>query len=65
MIPQEIRAKLNLQPGDDFVVLSSDAGEILLRPVRRRRRKNLVEALRALHGLELVRSDEPIRDVSW
>ena len=63
MIPQEIRAKLNLRPGDDFVVLSSGTGEILLRPIRRCRRKSLVEALEALHGLELVRSDEPIRDV--
>jgi AbrB family looped-hinge helix DNA binding protein len=63
VIPQEIRARLNLQPGDDFVVLTSATGEILLRPIRRRRRKSLVEALQALHGLELVRSDEPIRDV--
>jgi AbrB family looped-hinge helix DNA binding protein len=63
VIPQEIRVKLNLQPGDDFAVLSSGTGEILLRPIRRRRRKSLVEALQALHGLKLVRSDEPIRDV--
>jgi AbrB family looped-hinge helix DNA binding protein len=64
VIPQEVRAKLNLQPGDDFVVLYSSTGEILLRPIRFRRRKSLVKALQALHGLDLIRSDEPIRHVA-
>jgi AbrB family looped-hinge helix DNA binding protein len=62
VIPQEVRAKLNLRPGDDFVVLYSNTGEILLRPIRRRSGKSLVDALQALHGLNLVHSDEPIRD---
>ncbi|MBV8101901.1 MAG: AbrB/MazE/SpoVT family DNA-binding domain-containing protein [Verrucomicrobia bacterium] len=63
VIPQEVRAKLDLRPGDDFIVLYSNTGEILLRPVRRRSSKSLVDALQALHGLALARSDEPIRGV--
>jgi AbrB family looped-hinge helix DNA binding protein len=63
VIPQEIRTKLRLLPGDDFIVLCAATGEILLRPIRRSHRKSLVEALQALHGLKLERSDDQIRDL--
>lgn len=64
VIPRDIRVKLRLRPGDDFIVLSSVDGEILLRPLRRGRRKGLTDALRSLQGLDLKRRDEPVRDVA-
>jgi len=62
VIPSDVRRKLGLKEGDDFVVICSADREILLRPVRHRR-KSLLQALRSLHGLELTRQDEPIRDI--
>jgi AbrB family looped-hinge helix DNA binding protein len=62
VIPRDIRVKLGLTRGSDLIVLCSSGGEILLRPMRRRK-KSLVKSLRALRGLDLHRSDEPIRDV--
>ena len=62
VIPIEIRRKLGLKGGDDFIVLCSADREILLRPVRHRR-KSVLQALLALHGLEFKRQDEPIRDI--
>jgi len=67
VIPQEVRNKLRLRPGDDFIVLYSEPGDILLRPIRRKNRKGLVKGLRALRGLNLeerVSWDESVRDVS-
>jgi len=64
VIPSDLRQELNLRVGDDFIVLSSREGEIVLRPIRRGRRKNLFQALRALQGLELNREDEPLRDLA-
>ncbi len=63
VIPQDIRSKLGLKQGDDFLVLCSSTGEILLRPVKKSG-KSLVKSLRALRGLELHREDEPIRDIA-
>ena len=62
VIPIDVRRKLGLKEGDDFIVLCSSDREILLRPVGHRR-KSLLQALRALHGLEFKRQDEPIRDI--
>jgi AbrB family looped-hinge helix DNA binding protein len=62
VIPKDVRLKLGLREGDDFIVLSSSTGEILLRPLRRRG-KSLIRALRSLRGLELQRHDEPVRDI--
>jgi AbrB family looped-hinge helix DNA binding protein len=62
VIPSEVRTKLGLRQGDDFIVVCSSSGEIHLRPVRRRG-KSLVKALRGLKGLELKRMDEPIRTI--
>ena len=64
VIPRDVRARLGLRAGDDFLVLSSEGEDILLRPVRRKRRGSWVASLRALRGLELKRADEPIRDVA-
>jgi len=64
VIPRDIRLKLGLHSGDDFLVLSSASGEILLRPLRPGARRSLTDALRLFHGLELERADEPIRNVA-
>lgn len=53
VIPQEVRKKLRLRPGDDFIVLSSQTGDILLRPVRNSSGTDWLDALRALKGLEV------------
>ena len=37
VIPQEVRNKLGLRPGDDFIVLYSETGDILLRPIRQKK----------------------------
>jgi len=62
VIPKDVRLKLGLREGDDFIVLSSSTGEILLRPLRRRG-KNLFKMLQSLRGLEFQRQDEPVRDI--
>jgi AbrB family looped-hinge helix DNA binding protein len=67
VIPQEVRNKLRLRPGDDFIVLYSEAGDILLRPVRRKNGRGLIRGLRALRGLKVEERmvwDEPVRDIS-
>jgi AbrB family looped-hinge helix DNA binding protein len=67
VIPQEVRNKLRLRPGDDFIVLYSETGDILLRPIRRRNEGGLIKGLRALGGLKVEERtpwDEPVRDVS-
>ena len=53
MIPQEVRKKLCVRPGDDFIVLYSETGDILLRPIRRKNGRGLIKGLRALRGLTL------------
>ena len=63
VIPSDVRTKLSLRSGDDFLVLTSSTGDILLRPIRRRPRKGLYQALRALKGLELHPSKESIRNI--
>ncbi len=65
VIPSEVRKQLGLRSGDDFIVLTSSTGDVLLRPIRRGgRRKNLLEALRALQGLEIPpRNKELVRPI--
>jgi AbrB family looped-hinge helix DNA binding protein len=54
VIPQRVRAIHNLKAGTDFTVLTRSNGDILLRPVKaRRRHRTLAENLLALSGLEL------------
>ena len=67
VIPQEVRQKLCLHPGDDFLVLtSSQSGDILLRLVRSKPSgTDWLEALRGLKGLEVPeRGKEPGREVT-
>jgi AbrB family looped-hinge helix DNA binding protein len=67
VIPQEVRNKLRLRPGDDFIVLYSETGDILLRPIRRKSYKGLIKGLRALCELKLEERtswDEPVREIS-
>ena len=63
VIPSKVRKQIGLREGDDLIVLCSATGDILLRPVRRGRKKGLFQALRALQGLELNPSREPIRKI--
>jgi AbrB family looped-hinge helix DNA binding protein len=63
VIPCEVRKELGLKPGTDFIVLTDADGCINLRPIRRNCRKNWLEALRAMQGLEIERHDESIRSV--
>jgi AbrB family looped-hinge helix DNA binding protein len=64
VIPSEVRKQLALREGDDFIVLTSGDGDIMLRPIHRGRRKNLFEALRALKGLEIPpRNKEVVRPI--
>ena len=54
-------------PGDDFIVLYSEAGDILLRPIRTKNRSGLIKGLRTLRGLKLeerVSWEQPVRDIS-
>jgi AbrB family looped-hinge helix DNA binding protein len=67
VIPQEVRNKLRLRPGDDFIVLCSETGDILLRPIRRKNYKGLIKGLRVLRGLKLEERTswgEPVREIS-
>jgi AbrB family looped-hinge helix DNA binding protein len=65
VIPQEVRNKLRLRPGDDFVVLWSVSGDILLRPVRNSTDQDWLDALGGLKGLEVpARSKELGRKVA-
>jgi len=63
VIPSDIRRKLGLKQGHDFIVLCSSTGEILLRPVRQSG-KSWVKVLRDMRGLELKRMDEPGRSIT-
>ena len=53
VIPNEVRKQHGYRTGDDFMVLSAENGDILLRPVRRGTKKGFFDALRALRGLEV------------
>jgi AbrB family looped-hinge helix DNA binding protein len=64
VIPQEVRNKLRLHPGDDFIVLWSQTGDILLRPVRNSSDQDWLDALGGLKGLAVpTRSKELGRKV--
>ena len=54
VIPQRVRANQNLKAGTDFNVITRSNGDILLRPVKtRRRHPTLADNLLALSGLKL------------
>jgi len=65
VIPQAVRSKLRLHPGDDFIVLWSQTGDILLRPVRNSSNQDWLDALGCLKGLAVpTRSKELGRKVT-
>ena len=67
VIPQEVRNRLRLRPGDDFIVLYSETGDILLRPIRRKNGRGMIKGLRALRGLKLEERTpwhESVRSIS-
>jgi bifunctional DNA-binding transcriptional regulator/antitoxin component of YhaV-PrlF toxin-antitoxin module len=58
-LPKEAFEAGRLTAGERFDVKVSEAGDILLRRIRRRK-KSLTEHLRGLEGLEIIRNREPI-----
>ena len=64
VIPQQVRASQHLKPGTDFTVITRSNGDILLRPVKtRRRHETLADNLLALSGLKLNPERAPARDI--
>jgi AbrB family looped-hinge helix DNA binding protein len=63
VIPSDVRKQLGLREGDDFIVLTSPDGDILLKPIRHSQGKGLFQALRALQGLKLKPNKELLRPI--
>jgi len=64
VIPQRVRAKHKLKAGADFTVITRSNGDILLRPVKpRRRHRTLADNLLALSGLEVETERSAARDL--
>jgi len=57
LIPKAVRQKEKLEAGDDFIVLTTINGDILLRRARRPR-KSIVAHMRRLTGLKIERNAE-------
>ena len=65
VIPHAVRARYKLKAGTDFTVITRSNGEIILRPVKARRRyASLAENLLALSGVNLKPERAPARDIS-
>jgi len=64
VIPQTLRQRHGIEPGDDFVIFELSNGDILLRRMRKPKRP-LIWHLRQLRGLELRRNREQVREVIW
>jgi AbrB family looped-hinge helix DNA binding protein len=65
IIPRDIRSRLGMRAGDAFQVLTSGSGDVLLKPMGRKRPSSWIRSLRGLQGLEIQRTDEPVRDIKW
>jgi AbrB family looped-hinge helix DNA binding protein len=64
VIPQPLRATHKLRPGTDFTILTRSNGDIILRPVKgRRRHPTLADNLLALSGLPIVTERNTSRDL--
>jgi AbrB family looped-hinge helix DNA binding protein len=64
VIPQPVRATQKLRAGTDFTILTRSNGDIVLRPVKGRRRyATLTENLLALSGLPVHPEKAPARDI--
>ena len=64
VIPRLVRSRQKLRAGDDFLLFELSNGDILLRRAQPPR-KSLAWHLRRLQGLEIVRTQEPLREVQW
>jgi AbrB family looped-hinge helix DNA binding protein len=54
VIPQPLRDTHKLRPGTDFTIITRSNGDIILRPVKgRRRHATLADNLLALYGLPI------------
>jgi len=66
VIPQRVRSSHRLKAGADFTVITRTNGDIVLRPVKtRRRHRTLAENLLALSGLEVETERVAARDLRW
>ena len=64
VIPQRVRETQKLKSGTDFTVITRSNGDIILRPVKaRRRHATLADNLLALSGLDLVPNKSLARDL--
>ena len=64
VIPRQVRERLEIRAGDDFLLLELANGDILLRRSRPPK-KSLAWHLRRMRGLELERNREQVREVAW
>jgi AbrB family looped-hinge helix DNA binding protein len=64
VIPRPVRERHKLRAGDDLLLLELSNGDILLRHARKPRR-SLAWHLKRLHGLDLKRNRERVREVAW
>jgi AbrB family looped-hinge helix DNA binding protein len=64
VIPRPVRQRLEIRPGDDFLVFGLANGDVLLRRSKPPKRP-LAWHLRRMKGLELERSREAVREVAW
>ncbi|HUE37318.1 MAG TPA: AbrB/MazE/SpoVT family DNA-binding domain-containing protein [Candidatus Acidoferrum sp.] len=64
VIPQPVRQRHKLRPGDDLYLFELSNGDIVLRRARPPAH-SLAWHLRRLQGLELKRKRERVREVNW
>jgi AbrB family looped-hinge helix DNA binding protein len=64
VIPRQVRERLEIRPGDGFLLFELANGDILLRRWRPPKR-SLAWHLRRMRGLELDRNRERVREVAW
>jgi AbrB family looped-hinge helix DNA binding protein len=64
VIPRQVRERLEIRAGEDFLLLELSNGDILLRRSRAPRR-SLAWHLRQMRGLKLERNRQPVREAAW
>jgi len=60
VIPRQVRERLEIRPGDDFLLLELSNGDLLLRRSRPPRR-SLAWHMRRMRGVGLERNLDPVR----
>ena len=61
VLPPEANEAAHVHPGEEFHVMISTSGTIMLRP-KRKHQRSLVEHLQTLSGLEINHRRDPIPD---